>query len=1079
MTKLRHSKKKRLQPVRGNKAPLHDDLITQFLTHVTSSPDTVAIVTTEKSVTYQELYFEVIYWKSLFNPSSHCAIICLDRTPRLLAVLLALQWLGITYIPVDPSVPAERLRTIIDDSQAQLFIYDSTSHIDYTSLSCQLMNLSEFEKLSFPTHDTIDAYRPNPNNIAYIIYTSGSTGKPKGVAISHRALTNFLASMSHQFLQEEDAMVLAVTTITFDIASLELYLPLWNKKSLFMANQKQHKDPLSLKKILNEYPITLLQTTPSLWVMLLAVDWSGKSGLVALSGGEQLTQTLAQSLLTKVSALWNMYGPTEATVWCSLKQIHPNEPITVGRPIDNMEMRVMDSSHHILPPYVKGKLYVGGVGLAEGYVNNERLTQSKFISCKSAINGRLYNVGDIACSTPNGEFIIFGRSDNQIKLHGYRIELEEIEAHIQTVPDILECAVTVHNDQLIAYLCLSNPATFSEKTLVKHLELHLPSYMLPHRTIILSKLPTSNNGKINRKALPLPPKLTTTIVTELSPLELTLTHIWAEELQLLTVGIHDNFFELGGHSLLAARIISKIAQQIKKRIALNDFYLAPTIAQFTHVIELAPEIVQSSEIKSERFNSNQKKLPLHDFQLMLWIGKIFEPQLSKMNVAARKRVQGPLNKIALNLSLQLVFQKQEMLSYTISPFYPTQKPHKKHSLQWMETSLLDYNDDDCESVLLLGLNDLFYHQKWRIDAPMIVAKLYYLKNDQLELHVCMSHLISDEHSLDIFFHDLSNAYLFYTHHGILNAQEQFRFYKNYVLNQMDTLVKHAEIDTHFWKNYLQDAGHFHFPQKYFSKKREKKTHSPSTHIEIPELLLKKLRQLCVQNQVTLNDGLCAAIGLSLLACCNNEIDLPHSLILNTVKSTRDNPNYDQVIGCFLRIHPIKLDLKHTDDLIDLSKKVQRSTYETAEHQRASSLIKLASIGQLIYAKKSVKTWIFSLIIGIFSRISPRFSFTKAQFKACLTLASVERKNNVLINVNILNNFFFDESHKHKQPILGVPNPTIPLTPYLINIPESVFDVCFHRSNDQNKPFVVISSPLSIAFQKRFGVTLLDVIQKAL
>jgi amino acid adenylation domain-containing protein len=1081
MSKQHFSKSKPLQPVKGVQSQVHDDLIAKFLDHATSSPDSIAIMTSDTSLTYQELYVDVICWKALFSQYiDDRAIICLERMPRLLSVLLALQWLEITYIPVDASIPIERLRTIIEDSQAQIFLYDSANHPDYTTLPCLQLDLTEIERPLPMTSDTIHPYLPKQSAIAYIIYTSGSTGKPKGVSISRCALNNFLASMSRHFLKEEHDLLLAITTIAFDIAALELYLPLWQKKTVFLANQEQHKDPFSLTSLLNNHPITLLQATPSMWKMLETVGWAGKSGLVALCGGEPLTQTLAQRLLTEVAELWNMYGPTEATVWCSLKQIRPNEPITIGRPIDNTEMRVMDSSQQILPPYVKGELFVGGLCLAEGYVNDDALTQARFITCDNALCGRLYRVGDIACTTPEGEFIIFGRIDNQIKLHGYRIELEDIEAQIQTLAGIRECAVTVYHEQLIAYLCLSNPATFSEMELMSHLASDLPEYMIPKRVVLLDKLPLSNSGKIDRKALLSPIRsLTTDItkVTELTPIQLSLIRIWAEELGVLTMGIHDNFFELGGHSLLATRMILRISQQIGKQITLNNFYHFPTIAQLADVVERAQDSKQSDDAEKKKVFDNKRWLPLNDFQLMLWVSGFFEPKLKKFNVVARNRVQGPLNKRALDLALQLVFQKHEILSYTINRFYPAQKRQTKRSLQWIETSLCDCDDEICESYLSESFDELFYHQTWRTHDPMIVAKLFYLKHDQLEMQISMPHMISDENSLEIFFHDLSNAYLFYAHHTILNAKESFQPFKSYVLNQNDMSAKYADIDAAFWVQYLQDAGLFYFPEKYIVKDVEKQQLPFSTYMEIPESLLMRLRQFCVQNHVTLSDILCAAIGLSLLICCENEIVLPHKLFMNTVKSTRDDPHYDNVIGCFLRIYPIKLDLNKCETLVSLSKQAQRSTLETAEYQRASSLVKLTSIGHLSYRKSSLQTFFISLATTIFSKVSQRINLNPTVLKACATLASFERKNNFLININILSNFFSDIAKQRKQTLFGVPTQTIPLHPYAIKLVKNVFDVCFLRESNQNIPLVVITSNLTSTFRERFGKILLDILQQ--
>ena len=1081
MIKPGFSKKKLLRPIRGRQSPISDDLISKFLTHVRSTPDKVAIMTTETSLTYKELYNEVVYWKTLFNQHLHTPIIlCLERTPRMLAVLLALQWLEITYIPVDTSTPIERLRTIVDDSQAQALLYDSTKHPDYSDLACLQFDLSNIEQ-SLPITAKINKTQLiKKNTIAYIIYTSGSTGQPKGVAISRRALNNFLISMSSYFLNKEDDTLLAITTLAFDIAALELYLPLWQNKRVFLANQEQHKDPFHIKTILTNYPITLLQATPSMWKMLESVEWTGQADLVALCGGEPLTQTLAQSLLAKVADLWNMYGPTEATIWCSLKQIKQNEPITIGRPIDNTEMRVMDSSHKILPPYVKGELFIGGLSLAEGYINNSALTQTRFIPCKDALGGRLYRVGDLACTTENGEFIIFGRSDNQIKLHGYRIELEDIEARIQTFRGIQQCAVNVYQEQLIAYLCLAQPTDFSEIDLRNHLALYLPDYMIPNRIILLDQLPLSTSGKIDRKALS-PPSSSASIhsnseLTELTVIHLSLIRIWAEELGVRTLGIHDNFFELGGHSLLAARIILKISQQMGKQIALNDFYYAPTIARFADVVEQTPIKTEAEIVKRKRRFTKGRWLPLNDFQLLLWISWIFAPDLKKFNIVARRRVQGPLNKRALDLALQLVFQKHEILSYTINRFYPAQKRQTKWSLQWIETSL--FNDDEkvCESYLSKSFNDLFCHQLWRHDAPMVLAKLFYLRHDQIELQISMSHLISDENSIAIFFQDLSNAYLFYAQHTTLNARESFQSFNNYVLKQNDLYTQYENVDASFWRQYLQDARLFSFPEKYIVRNPKKQQFPFSTYLEIPEELLAKLRRFSAQNQVTLSDVLCAAISLSLLICCENEFSLSHKLFVNTVKSAREDSHFDNIIGCFLRIHPIKLDLSKGTTLVSLSKQAQRSAIETTEYQRASSLVKLASIGQLSEHKKSLPKFLLSLGINLFSKISQYIKLNNSVLRACLTLASMEHKNNFFININIQSSFF-SENSTTEQTLFGVQPQTIPPQPYTVSPVEYVFDVSFLRDSYQNIPFIVISSNLIPAFRERFAKTLLEIIEQ--
>lgn len=1074
MRKLINAKTKSIKPVRGVRMRVNDDLVAKFLTHAGSSPDSLAVITTDTSLTYQQLYDDVLRWKArLRQYRFDKAVICLERSPRLLSLLIALQWLEITYIPVDPSIPVERLKAIIEDSHAQALLYD-TADADYSQLPCLQLAINDLEKTPVKTSKP-QTQKKNP--IAYIIYTSGSTGSPKGVAISRTALNNFLAAMSRNFMKEEQSLLLAITTIAFDIAVLELFLPLWQQKTVFLANQQQHKDPFAITKILNDYPITLLQATPAMWKMLNDVDWQGKSKLIALCGGEPLTPTLAKRLLSEVAQLWNMYGPTEATVWCSLKQILPNKPITIGKPIANMEMRVMDSAFNILPPYVKGELYIGGIGLAEGYVNNAELTQSRFMPFSNALAKRLYRVGDIACSTPDGEFIIYGRTDNQIKLHGYRIELEDIEAHIQSIPGIRESAVIVYHEQLVAYLSLNEPETFSETEFLSLLARDLPDYMLPKRLVILEKLPQTTSGKTDRKALPRPSQSSTTEITDVTPLQLSLISIWAEELAVPSVGIHDNFFELGGHSLMAARITAKISQRIEKKISLNDFYQAPTIEQLAELIENTEDSQEFFQHHKKHKGSNSSWLPLNDFQLVLWISRTFEPKLKKFNIVERRRFQGPLNKKALDSALQLVFQKHEVFSYGINRLYPAQKRQKKRLLKWEEVSLVDFDEKACEDHLVDSFNALSKHYPWRNQTPMLIGKLFYLKDEQIEIQISMPHLLTDDNSIEILFRDLSNAYLYYAHHTPLIAKESFHPYRSYAIQQNEQLIKHAEVDEVFWKNYLRDASLFYFPEKYVIRNLEKQKLPFSTYIEIPELILTKIRKFCVRNRVNISDVLCAATSLSLLNCCKNETEFPQQLLINTVKSTRDDPHFDNVIGCFLRLHPIIMNLNKERTLVSLAKQAHRSTLETTEHQRTSSLVKLASIGQLPCGKKNIFRSLFSLVTSVLSKVSQSVNINPTVLKACATLSSFERRNNFIININILGSFVADTPKKNQQPLFGVPNQAIPHYSFDLSNVEYVFDVCFLRDSNRNIPFVVISANLTPAFKERFGKTLLAILQE--
>jgi amino acid adenylation domain-containing protein len=775
-----------------------EDLIYKLQSHARVSPDATAIMTSDTSWTYQDLLRDVFLWQQglasleLSTP----VVLCLHRTPRLVSILLALQWLEIPYIPVEPQMPLERLRAIVTDSGAALLLHDTTHHEAYASLPCEINALCDlacrFEEIH-TTPNLKDDF--DLKSITYIIYTSGSTGTPKGVCVSRGALNNFLDSMSQYFLKAKDEMLLATTTLSFDIAALELYLPIWQKKTLFLASQIEHKDPLAIQKILDKYPITLLQGTPSFWNMLHYAGWSDKKTLVGLCGGERLTPETVRHILPKVQALWNMYGPTEATIWCSLQQIKPNMPITVGRPIQGMEMRVLDKAMQPVPQGQKGELYISGIGLAEGYMNRDALTKACFIEYESALDQRVYKTGDIAYMTSDAQFVVLGRLDNQIKLHGYRIELEDVEAHIEGYEGVRACGVKVYQEQLVAYICQSKQHQYLESALSRQLARELPEFMIPKRFIYLDQLPLNSSGKLNRKALPVPTQETLQTAETLNSTEALLIRIWGEALGISRLSIHDNFFELGGHSLLAARIVAQVQAVLGKSVSMKDIYLAPSVAAFTDVLNIAPDILDSDVKEAQIRPSNW--LPLTDFQFVLWMSHLFDGSVKKLNVVGRRRVLGLLNQNALNLALDAVIRKHEVLSYAINHMLPLQKRRSKTMIRWREISLINQDEAAMEARLNDSIHALSTYQAWSKIKPLIIAKLFYLSDTHIELQIAMPHLIADQQSLGIFFQDLSAAYLFYSKAHTVDNFLEVKPFEAYIRHEQHHVRSSLKADEMF------------------------------------------------------------------------------------------------------------------------------------------------------------------------------------------------------------------------------------------------------------------------------------------
>ncbi|MCH9756602.1 MAG: amino acid adenylation domain-containing protein [Gammaproteobacteria bacterium] len=1073
MHSLKSKKEKSKSYSRGSDIPIKQDLITVLLDHARTTPTRLAVVTSDTSWTYQALFEDVLLWKNRL-----CAldintpvIICLHRTPRLISILFALQWLEIPYIPVEPKIPLERIRAIIEDSEAGILLHDTVYHEEYMSLPCKTWALNELEQTADVLPLVLKENVPHSNAIAYIIYTSGSTGTPKGVCVSRGALNNFLGSMSRYFLKGEKEVLLATTTLTFDIAALELYLPIWQQKTLFLANQEEHKDPLRIQQLLQSYPITLLQGTPSFWSMLHHAGWDGTKGLVALCGGEPLTNQIVQRISPKVASLWNMYGPTEATIWCSLKQIQSHTAITAGRPICNMEMWVLDASMQVVPAGTKGELYISGLGLAEGYMNRQALTKERFVSYKHAQGQRVYSTGDVACMTHDGEFVIFGRVDNQVKLHGYRIELEDIEAHIQSYPDVRECGVQVHQEQLIAYICTVKNSDYSELALLNQLGSELPEFMLPKRFIYLDNLPVNSSGKLNRHALPLPYYTMHHASEDVTPTEASLMGIWREVLNVFSMSTEDNFFDLGGHSLLAARIIMKVREDLGKMVTMADIYHAPSIAEFAELVTFAPDAEKKTVIPRKAGLSSW--MPLTDFQFVLWMSNVFKPDVKKLNVVGRKRILGPLNRDALNLALQALIQKHDVLSYRVNRVIPVQKRRVEQAIQWHEDSILSEDEAVMEAHLSQSMDDLYVYQAWDKNKPLIHAKLFYLTKQRIEIQIVMPHMIADQQSLGIFFQDLSDAYLFYARQLTAEINLDSRGFETYVRHEHDFIRSSLKTDELFWKTYLKDAELIRFVDRYVVSNPAKQAHAYSTFLPIEEAQLKKWRAFCIKHAITLNDLLCAGVGAILHQNVQEVKSMPEHLFINVVKSTREDPVYDEVIGCFLRAQPIKLNLTGKKDMVALAKQVQQSALETAPHQYASSLIKLSSIGDLDHSAKWIKPFLISLL-GMFSgnmRQQP-YALSAPILNACKRLAVLEQRHGFVVNVNIWDSFFSSSKEKSAR-LFGAMCEPVPLEQKDIFTINDVLDICLLKDSAKNQAFLVLSANLQPEFREHLGRSLLD------
>ena len=509
--------------------------------------------------------------------------LCVDRGADMLVAQLAVLKSGAGYVPLDPAYPADRLAYMAEDARLAALVTHSTlaDTVPWPREHSLWLDHDQAAIAAQPTgpleaDDQLDA---QPQDPAYVIYTSGSTGKPKGVAVPHGAVVNFLLSMQREPGLGRDDCLVAVTTLSFDIAVLELLLPLACGAHVVLASREQVIDGVQLKNLLQAHQAGVMQATPGTWRMLIEAGWQGTPAFKALIGGEALPLDLAQQLLQRCGELWNMYGPTETTVWSTCTRVQqPEAGISIGRPIANTQVHILDEQLHVTPIGVSGEIWIGGEGVTLGYMNRPELTAERFIDDPFSPGNKLYRTGDKGRWRHDGQLEHLGRLDFQVKVRGYRIELGEIEAALATHPEVGRCVVITREDQpgdvrLVAYVVprTQMPAAADIK---EHLARSLPHYMLPHHYVALQAVPLLPNGKVDRKGLPAPrdeDRGGAGFAAPRTEAERAVAAIWSELLGIARIGTSDNFFDLGGHSLLAMRAVTMIEARLGRSLPVRRF----------------------------------------------------------------------------------------------------------------------------------------------------------------------------------------------------------------------------------------------------------------------------------------------------------------------------------------------------------------------------------------------------------------------------------------------------------------------------------------------------------------------------
>jgi amino acid adenylation domain-containing protein len=577
-----------------------------FEQQVELTPDTLAVVYEGKHLTYNELNRranQLAHYLREMGVGAEVKVgLYMERDLEMIVGLLGVMKAGGAYLPLDPSYPPERLSYMIEDAEVRVVVTQAAPFKDRAVGGAHVVNLAaERERISkcAESEPDVEVCEEMP---AYVIYTSGTTGLPKGVQISHGALNNFLHAMRLDPGFQAGDSLMAVTSLSFDIAGLELYLPLLSGGTIVLADRQTGVDAGALADALETHRVALMQATPTTWRMLIEAGWNGASDLKILCGGEALSLDLAEELLQRGVSAWNMYGPTETTIWSTLSRIEKHDSgVTIGRPIANTQVYIVDEQMNLLPVGAPGELVIGGAGLARGYWNRPDVTAEKFIPHPfvKANGARLYRTGDLARYRPDGALECLQRIDDQVKIRGYRIELGEIEAAIHEHPSVGQAVVVARQEEgekrLVAYLVAEDE--INKRELKEYLKKTLPEYMVPAFIVQLEELPLTANGKIDRKALPKPEiGVKAHYVGPQTAVEETLCKIWAEVLRVDRVSVVDNFFDLGGNSLSAFRVISRVRRVLNIDAPLLSLFETGTISEFAKRIEDGKKSVPARRI---------------------------------------------------------------------------------------------------------------------------------------------------------------------------------------------------------------------------------------------------------------------------------------------------------------------------------------------------------------------------------------------------------------------------------------------------------------------------------------------------
>jgi amino acid adenylation domain-containing protein len=907
--------------------------------------------------------------------------LCLSRGIDMVVALLGVLKAGATYVPLDPGFPKARLDYFAQDAQLALLLTEKAIAVAPTAWCADAaQRVLVIDADTAWTREPVSALsdpvqRAQRDDAAYVIYTSGSTGKPKGVAVPHGAVANFLESMRREPGLKADDRLAAVTTLSFDIAVLELLLPLTVGAEVVIVPRDTAMDGAALRGLLESTHATAMQATPAMWRILLDTPWDGGAGFKALVGGESLPPDLARALLDRCGEVWNLYGPTETTIWSTAWRLDrvalAARGMSIGKPIANTSVWIVDDAGQPCPIGVPGEIWIGGAGVALGYLHRPELTTERFLPDRfvgHAHDKRIYRTGDLGRWRNDGLLEHLGRLDFQVKVRGYRIELGEIEAACNEVPGVSASVLVAREDnpgdvRLVAYIARAAavhvdprsrstaPAprgggqssserpgddcpAFDEATLRTHLKAKLPVYMLPQHVVALDRLPLLPNGKVDRKSLPAPQATdvlpTTVRVAPRNPIEAAVLAAMEAVLKLPALSVHDDFFALGGHSLLAAQLTSRLNRELDLQLPLRTLFEAPTAERLAQAVAMA-QASSAGRREPIRHEPHRLQAPLTPMQERIRFIEQLHPGRVLYNTPSAHRLIGPFDAAAFERAFRDMVQRQPALRTQI--VMAADGSSMQQILPVLDVALpvedlSSWPESDRQAELMRRMQAIVDRPIDISQAPLFRAALYRLDDLHHAFLFTPHHIIWDGWSFDVLYEEMSAAYSAATE-GRANPLPalavDYGDYAQWLAGWMDSDEFTRQLG--YWKQRFAKAA---MPKALKSDRPRRAGQSgegAAEWVRVDKATTERLRQVARDAGVTLN-----MLTMAVYATMMAGVLGGNSVVIGVPVRGRLAAELEPVMGFFNNLLPVQVDLRAEQSLIEFAGALKADLLEVFSHQ---------------------------------------------------------------------------------------------------------------------------------------------------